>query len=343
MITIDGSFGEGGGQIPRSSLALSLVTGKPFQIINIRASRKRPGLMRQHLTALKAAAEIGSARVTGAELHSTSFSFDPGEVRPGEYHFDIGTAGSCTLVLQTVLPALLTANGDSRIILEGGTHNEFAPPFDFLVKTFLPIVNRMGPGVEASLERPGFYPAGGGRFSVTIHPVERLRRVDILERGKIRRRLATAVVARLPRHIAERELNVVRKKLAWDPDCLRVEEVENSRGPGNVLTIEVESEAVTEAVTEVFTGFGKRGVTAEKVGARTVKSVTEYLNHDVPVGRHLADQILIPMALARGGRFRTLAPTSHTRTNAEVLKRFLDIDISMEEIEPGVWEVGLEP
>ncbi len=335
MISIDGSFGEGGGQIPRTSLALSLVTGKPFRITNIRSGRKRPGLMRQHLTALKAAAEIGSARVSGAELKSTSFTFTPGRVRPGEYHFDIGTAGSCTLVLQAVLPALLIADGNSRLVLEGGTHNEFAPPFDFLAKAFLPIVNRMGPRVEASLERHGFYPAGGGRFSVTIHPGGELRRVDLMERGKTSRRMAVAVVAGLPRHIAERELKVVGKKLTWDSDCLRVEEVDHSRGPGNVLMIEVES----ESLTEVFTGFGKRGVRAEKVAAGTVKKVTDYLAHEVPVGRCLADQLLIPMALAGGGRFRTLAPTLHTRTNAEIIQRFLDVDISIKEIESGVWEV----
>ncbi len=335
MITIDGSFGEGGGQIPRTSLALSLVTGKPFSITNIRSGRKKPGLMRQHLTALKAAAEIGSARVTGAEARSTSFSFDPGQVRPGEYRFDIGTAGSCTLVLQTVLPALIIAEGASRLTLEGGTHNEFAPPFDFLAKTFLPLINRMGPGVEATLERPGFYPAGGGRFTVSIRPVETLRRVDLMERGKIGGRLARAVVAGLPRHIGERELKVVGKRLAWDSDCLRVEEVDHSRGPGNVLMVEVES----ESHTEVFTGFGKRGVRAEKVAAGAVKRVTEYMAHDVPVGRHLADQLLIPMALAGGGRFRTLSPTLHTRTNAEIIQRFLDVDISIKEIEAGAWEV----
>lgn len=335
MIEIDGSFGEGGGQIPRTCLALSLVTGKPFRIRNIRSGRKKPGLMRQHLTALKAATKIGSARVEGAELHSTAFTFSPGRVRPGEYRFDIGTAGSCTLVLQTVLPALMIADGASKLILKGGTHNEFAPPFDFLARTFLPIIQRMGPDVKASLDRHGFYPAGGGRFSVTIHPVGALRRVDLMARGKIVRRAATAVVARLPRHIAERELKVVGKRLAWNTDSLRVEEVQNSRGPGNVLMVEVES----ECLTEVFTGFGKRGVTAEKVSARTVKSVVEYLAHDAPVGRHLADQLLIPMALAGGGRFRTLAPTLHTRTNAEIIQRFLDIDISIKEVESGAWEV----
>jgi RNA 3'-terminal phosphate cyclase (ATP) len=164
MITIDGSYGEGGGQILRTSLALSLVTGKPFSINNIRAGRKKPGLMRQHLTAVNAAAEIGSAAIKGNRIGSQEFTFEPEMIKPGNFHFAIGSAGSCTLVFQTILPALIIAGGPSEIILEGGTHNPFAPPFDFLAKAFLPVINRMGPKVDAVLEKPGFYPAGGGRF-----------------------------------------------------------------------------------------------------------------------------------------------------------------------------------
>ncbi len=160
MITIDGSYGEGGGQILRTSLALSLVTGKPFSIRNIRAGRKKPGLMRQHLTAVNAAAEIGQAAIEGNRIGSQAFTFEPEMIKPGNFHFAIGSAGSCTLVFQTILPALLTAGEPSEIILEGGTHNPFAPPFDFLEKAFLPVINRMGPKVAAVLEKPGFYPAG---------------------------------------------------------------------------------------------------------------------------------------------------------------------------------------
>src|SRR5512138_2046230 len=163
MITIDGSQGEGGGQILRSALALSLVTGKPFRIENIRARRQKPGLMRQHLTAVNAAVEIGAAHVSGNTVGSSELTFAPTALRSGEYHFVVGTAGSCTLVLQTVLPALIIAEGSSEIRLEGGTHNPAAPPFDFLAGAFLPLLNRMGPDVRAALERPGFYPAGGGR------------------------------------------------------------------------------------------------------------------------------------------------------------------------------------
>jgi RNA 3'-terminal phosphate cyclase (ATP) len=174
-IRIDGSFGEGGGQILRSSLSLSLVTGKPFRIENIRANREKPGVLRQHLTAVQAAAEVGSAEVEGASLGSKALTFVPGKIRSGEFRFAIGTAGSGTLVLQTILPALITAAGPSRIEIEGGTHNPAAPPFDFLQRSFIPLIERMGPKVKLELQRYGFYPAGGGRFVVEITPCEVLK------------------------------------------------------------------------------------------------------------------------------------------------------------------------
>ena len=164
MIRIDGSFGEGGGQILRTSLSLSLATGKAFRIEKVRAGRERPGLLRQHLTAVLAAAEVGGAEVQGATLGSTELTFSPGAIRAGEYRFSVGTAGSGTLVFQTILPALMLAAKPSRIVIEGGTHNIAAPPFDFLARTFVPLLERMGPKVQLQFERYGFYPAGGGRF-----------------------------------------------------------------------------------------------------------------------------------------------------------------------------------
>ncbi len=253
MIAIDGSHGEGGGQILRSALALSLVTGKPFRIENIRARRKKPGLMRQHLTAVNAAVEIGAARVSGNTIGSQELTFVPAALRSGQYRFAVGTAGSCTLVLQTVLPALVLADGPSKILLEGGTHNPAAPPFDFLANAFLPLLNRMGPSVTAVLERPGFYPAGGGRMRVRVTPARRLVPLHVLERGAVVGRTARATVARLPLSIAEREIAVVREKLAWEDDCMKVGETPDSSGPGNVLVLTVSS----EQVTEVFTGFGE--------------------------------------------------------------------------------------
>lgn len=330
VIEIDGSFGEGGGQILRTSLALSLVTGRPFRINKIRAGRKKPGLLHQHLTAVKAAATISRAQVRGNDIGSPKLYFAPGTVKHGRYHFAVGTAGSCTLVLQAILPALATVDIGSELILEGGTHNPFAPPFDFLDKAILPIMNLIGFSITAMLKRPGFYPAGGGKIMVSIQAAGKLSQIDLLDRGKIKRKQATAIVAKLPVSIAERELMIIRKNLSVDPECLLVEEITDSRGPGNVLIVEIES----EHITEIFTGFGMRGIRAEQVAERTGAEVLEYLSADVPVGKHLADQLLIPVALAGGGKFKTLSPTEHTITNVEVLKRFLDIDISVSETEP---------
>ena len=335
MITLDGSFGEGGGQILRTALGLSLVTGTPFRIEKIRAGRQRPGLLRQHLTAVQAAVRIGAGQADGAAIGSKELRFAPGKLCPGDYSFAVGTAGSATLVLQTVLPALMTAEAPSTIRLEGGTHNPWAPPFDFLQKAFLPLLARMGPTVTATLERRGFFPAGGGRFVVRIEPAARLAAFNLLDRGPIRAKRATAIVAGLPYEVARRELDVVARKLEISPNGLRAEEDKSSAGPGNAFMIEIES----ESVTEVFTGFGEAGLRAETVAERVVDEAREYIAAGVPVGPHLADQLLIPLALAGRGSFRTMKPTPHTTTNADVIRRFLDRRIEIAPVSADVHEV----
>ena len=330
-LTIDGSYGEGGGQILRSSLALSLVTGRPVVIEKIRARRKKPGLQRQHLTAVRAAAEISQANVKGAELGSQRLEFQPGAVRPGQYEFRIGTAGSATLVLQTVLPALMLAEGASRLRFEGGTHNPWAPPFDFLAQTYLPLVNRMGPHVRACLDRPGFYPAGGGRFSVEIEPAESLGRLELLERGEVRDCRARIILANLPEHIAERERNTLLGKTGWDRSAITTQLWREAPGPGNVVVIEVES----DALTEVFVEFGRIGLRAEQVARNAWKQAMRYLDTDVPVGEYLADQLLLPLGLGAhrgtgGGVYRTFRLTEHARTHIHLLQMFLGIRIDTE-------------
>lgn len=326
MITIDGSFGEGGGQILRSSLALAMVTGQPFCIDNIRAGRKKPGLMRQHLTAVQAAAEVCGATVTGDATGSTQLAFTPGRVAGGEYTFSIGTAGSTTLVLQTVLLPLLLAERPSCVTLEGGTHNPFAPPYDFLAQAYLPIVARMGPQVTATLERPGFYPAGGGRIVVQITPAARLAEVNLLERGAVLRRRARAAVSNLPRHIAERELKVVRKRLGWNEDELHVEEVQDGPGPGNIVTLEL----ACEHVSEVFTGFGERSRPAEAVADMAVQQYQKYVSHTAPAGEYLTDQLVLPMAVAGRGSFRSTGLSRHAETHIELIRKFLDVRMEIE-------------
>jgi RNA 3'-terminal phosphate cyclase (ATP) len=321
MIDIDGSFGEGGGQIVRSSLALSMVTGQPFRIDNIRSNRPKAGLLRQHLTAVRAAAEVCGGTVSGAELGSTSFLFTPGEIRGGDYKFAIGSAGSTTLVLQTVLPALMTAGEASSIEISGGTHNTYAPSVHFLRRAFLPIIEKMGPRVSVKLDRHGFYPAGGGQISVRIEPASSLNAIELLERGELVRKRAVATVADLSGDIAERELAVVNSKLSWSDDELQIEHVAKGSGPGNVLSMELEY----EYITEVFTGFGERNLSASKVANKTVSEVKKFLVTDVPVWENLADQLMLPFALAHGGSFRTTRLTPHSKTNISVIEHFMDI------------------
>ena len=267
---------------------------------------------------------MSAARVSGADLGSRLLTFEPSECRGGDYHLAIGSAGSATLVLQAVLLPLVLAPQTSRLTLEGGTHNPTAPPFDFLADAFVPLLGRMGASVDVRLERHGFYPAGGGRIAAS-EPCARLQPLTLLERGPARVH-ARAVVASLPETVATRELALVRERLGLDGSACRIERVDEPVGPGNVLMIVSEGAQVTEVVT----GFGTRGVSAEKVASDACDEAEAYLKADVPVGIHLADQLLIPIALAGGGSFRTLPPTRHTVTNAAVVRRFLDVSITIE-------------
>jgi RNA 3'-terminal phosphate cyclase (ATP) len=326
-VRVDGSFGEGGGQILRTSLSLSLVTGRSFRIENIRASRQKPGLLRQHLTAVLAAAEVGNGKVEGALLGAKALTFAPGKVRAGNYRFAIGTAGSGTLVLETILPALMIGSRPSRIEIEGGTHNPAAPPFDFLQRSFLPLVGQMGPRVKLELLRYGFYPAGGGRFVAEITPCARLQPITIGERGEITARRAIAVVANLPYHIARRELDTVAKLLDWEAECLSSEDTKNAASPGNLVMIELKS----SAVTEIFTAFGKLGVSAEEVATDAAEQARSYLKSNAAVGEHLADQLLLPMALAGRGSFTACGLNMHAKTNMHIIQQFLPVQFDVRE------------
>jgi len=327
MLTLDGARGEGGGQILRSSLALAMVTGQAFRMHSIRARRSKPGLMRQHLAAVRAAAEVCDADVSGDAIGSQELVFDPRAVKHGSFRFAIGSAGSATLVLQTVLPALLMSEGASTLVLEGGTHNPMAPPFDFVERAFLPILRRMGANVSAKLVSYGFYPAGGGRVEVWVESCPRLSALSLLDRGEVKRTQLRAILSQIPGSIGVREVEAFLAAVPWDRACARPEMVKNSPGPGNVLVAEVEC----EHVTEVFAGFGERGVRAETLAGRVANEVKRWLDAGVPVGEHLADQLLLPMALGEGGAFRTLAPSMHTRTQVEVIRMFLGTEVKIEE------------
>jgi len=317
MIEIDGSEGEGGGQVVRNSCALSLVTGQPFRITNVRGRREKPGLMRQHVTAIEAACRIGAA-CEGVTVGSSEIMFTPGKVVAGDYHFAVGTAGSTSLVLQTVLMPLLGADGPSRLVLEGGTHNMMAPPFEFLSRAFLPVLGRMGAQVSARLLRHGFYPRGGGRIEVEIVPPA-LAPIDGTDRGMLKSVSATALLAALTFDIAEREIRTASKLLPdWPDDAFAVRQLPDAQGPGNVLLLEAEFEHVTEIVT----GFGKLGVSAESLAKTAARRMTGFIASGAFAGPYLADQLLLPFSLAGGGSFTTVKPSPHARTAVDIIERF---------------------
>ncbi|WP_437732160.1 RNA 3'-terminal phosphate cyclase [Sorangium sp. So ce1335] len=338
MLTIDGSVGEGGGQILRTTLSLSLITQTPVRITSIRKGRARPGLMRQHLTSVLAAAQVGRAEVSGAAIGSQEIEFRPTAIVPGEHTFRVGSAGSTMLVLQTVLPALLRAPAPSTLTLEGGTHNPMAPPFDFLELAYLPLVRKMGPDITATLVKPGFYPAGGGVARVSVAPAPSLAPLTLLSRGEIRGRRAVATVSNLPSSVAMRELTAAAAVLGWEPACFKPSVLTGGHGPGNVITIAVES----EHVTEVFTGFGEKGVRAETVATKAAEEARDYLAAGVPVGEHLADQLLLPIALAGRGAFRTVRPSSHTTTHLQLLRDLLGIRASVEQVSEQAWHIEVD-
>ncbi|MEW5251132.1 RNA 3'-terminal phosphate cyclase [Microbulbifer discodermiae] len=337
MFEIDGARGEGGGQVLRTALTLSLCQGEPVRIKNIRAGRQKPGLLRQHLACLRAAKAISHAQVSGEQLGSREVVFMPGKVESGKYHFAVGSAGSTSLVLQTVLLPLLYADGVSEIHIEGGTHNKKAPSFDFIARAYLPLLARMGAKVTVELHKYGFYPAGGGAMCAHIQPLPQLSSLDLSERGALVDFAAVATSANIPGHIAQRELAQVRKKCDWSPERLHQQSVP-SVGPGNVLSLRLH----WEQVSEVFDAMAELGVTAENVTRRAIGQMQRYLHAGVPVGEHLADQLLLPMALGSGGCFRTLKPSQHLLTNIQVIRDILGTDIQLHQQSDDDWQVIVE-
>jgi RNA 3'-terminal phosphate cyclase (ATP) len=323
-VAIDGSLGEGGGQILRTSLALSMITQRPLRMRKIRAGRPKPGLRRQHLACVEAAARLCNAFVRGATVGSTSLDFDPGPIATEQLAIDIGSAGSTTLVVQTILVPAVAGGHALRGSFKGGTHNPLAPSFEFLDRAFLPQLRAMGADVALVLEQHGFAPAGGGKLLLEVRP-GKLAPIAIDVAGPIASRTAIAITAQLPTHVAERELGVVRERLGVRPEDCEHREVPRG-GPANVLIIDVDRTTCREVVT----GFGEKGVRAELVASRACDEVDRYLAAGVPVGEHLADQLLLPMAVAGGGRFRTGPLSLHATTNIDTIRAFLDVPIRVE-------------
>jgi RNA 3'-terminal phosphate cyclase (ATP) len=325
MLQLDGSIGEGGGQILRTALSLSLLTGKPFQLTHIRAGRKKPGLMRQHLVCVQAAKAIGQAKVTGDHLHSTELTFEPQTVQAGHYHFAIGSAGSTMLVLQTLLPVLMMQSQSSTLKIEGGTHNPLAPTLDFIQRGFLPAVAKIGIQVEVVASQAGFAPVGGGIVDVVIQPWTDRQILTLRERGALLAVNAHAGVLNIADgNIAERELAILANLLPLNAqEYLPLQGI----GQGNTVLVEV----VSAQHTEVFTALGEMGRPAEQIAKQLANQVKRYLSAADATDEHLADQLLLPLALGKGGEFSCRKISEHTRTQAAMIETFLPVSIRLTE------------
>jgi RNA 3'-terminal phosphate cyclase (ATP) len=335
MLTISGQ--SGGGQLLRSSLTLSCLTGQPFRMNHIRAARPKPGLMRQHLTCVQAAAAISGAAVTGAERGSLELDFTPGKIQGGDYRFDIGTGGSTTLVLQTVLPALLMAETGSTVTIIGGTHNPMAPPADFLQKCWLPLLRRMGADIDLTVEKPGFMQAGGGVLQARIAPLQRWIPLDLQERGARLHEKGQVLQSRLDPAIVQRMIDSTLKILGWKPEDLPVVEATSSPGPGGILMLESAYDYVTELCSSVLETGRRSGLPA----SHAAHQLKAWQDSRAPVGIHLADQLLLPLAMAGKGRFATSALSDHTRSHLELIPKFLPVSFQLESSDDGVITISL--
>ncbi|MCD6336486.1 MAG: RNA 3'-phosphate cyclase [Candidatus Latescibacteria bacterium] len=332
MICIDGSYGEGGGQILRTSLALSAILRQPLQVDRIRAGRKRPGLMAQHLTGVQAIARICGGMVEGAELHSGKIVFHPGEIRAGKYEFDVArvkaSAGSTGMIFLTIAPPLSFAEEKSSLVLKGGTHARWAPPIDYLSDIFLPTVRRMGFEARIATERWGWYPEGGGIVRAEIVPRTSLEGITLEDRGALEAITGLSVVSNLPRSIAERQRNQALKRLrgkGLEADISLLEAPFTGTGTFFFLT------AHFEHIVAGFSGLGARGKRAEKVADEAVNELFAYLQNGDAVDPYLADQLILYMALARGpSSFTTSQISRHLLTNVWVVEQFLPVKFQVQ-------------
>jgi len=338
MITIDGSYGEGGGQILRTSLTLAAVTGKPLKMVNIRAGRRNPGLAAQHLTAVQAAAAVCNAHLEGAHLGSQTLTFVPqSSPQAGSYSWDVaaarkgGSAGSTSLILQTVLLPLTLAEGRSKVTITGGTHVPWSPSYHFLERVYLPTLARLGVEARIDLERWGWYPIGGGSVKAQIKEAPSrplLKPIDLSERSRFLRLWGLSALSNLPLHIAQRQMERARELLrreGFEPD-IKIEEGK-SLGRGTMVSLWAEFENVVAG----FTALGAPGKPAERVAEEAYQAFMQYYRSGAALDRHLADQLILPLALADGhSTFTTCEITPHLITNLWVVERFIDIDYEVE-------------
>lgn len=332
-LLIDGSQGEGGGQVLRTSLALSIITGKAVHIENIRARRAKPGLKAQHLKAVDAAAAVSKAWVEGATLGSSALVFKPVEIRSGRYRFDIGTAGAVSLVLQTIFLPLSLASSASSVIVSGGTHVAWSPCSHYLDQNWLPTLLKIGFDTQISLTQAGFYPGGGGQIGAIIRPARKISPLQLKQRGRLLRVIGISAVANLATSIADRQKRQAMlrlQNLSWErkqPE-IRIKTTQlTSPGKGTLLLLLAEFEAGRCC----YFGLGELGKPAERVADEAVDSLLAFLESDGAIDQYLADQLLLPLCLANGeSEIRTNLITQHLVTNAAVLQVFLPVHIEID-------------
>ena len=340
-VEIDGSFGEGGGQILRTSLTMSLITGKPFHITKIRAGREKPGLSHQHLEAIQAAARISNSPVDGASLRSMELSFHPGKTEPGDYLFEVATAGAMPLVFQTVVLPLTFTGKPCKLEFKGGTHVPWSPPYEYLKEVWGSVVHDLGFDVAFELHQAGYYPQGGGHFTATVKPLNSFSPLNLQERPKLQKLRLIAVLSSLPDTVAQREFRVVEQCLAklGLAEYLTTEiRSYQSRGPGNLLSLTAQMQGFAAG----FSSMGARGKSAEAVAQELCDDFTSFWGQKYPVDQHLADQLLLPLTFAHGtSAYCVEKVTQHLLTNAAIIKLFepVSIEIIGKEGEPGVVKV----
>jgi RNA 3'-terminal phosphate cyclase (ATP) len=333
MISLDGSHGEGGGQILRSALALSILTGRPFKITDIRANRKPPGLRPSHVMSVKAASDICRARYKGATVGSSTLYFEPGEVKAGKYHFSIGTAGATGLVLHAVyLPLALRGTEPSELTITGGTHVSTSPCFHYNATTWSAYLKRIGIAIELEMKRPGFYPRGGGEIRVVIHPCSRINGLKLTNCPGLTTAGGFSAVAGLPASIAQRQARRLAERLKREGIESHSPIEEWTGGPGTVAAVILRQ----APVPTLFFSVGERGKPAESVADDAVDQALAYRAAKAPVDPHASDQLVLPLAFSPdASEYQVSEVTRHLTTNVDVIRLFHDRAIAIEGEEGG--------
>ena len=328
VIEIDGSLGEGGGQVLRTAVSLSIATGRAVRISRIRAGRPKPGLAHQHLTCIKAAQQIASATVVGATLASQSLEFAPREIRAGDFSFDVSTAGSASLVFQTLFLPLSLAEKESHVTIRGGTHVKWSPSYEFLQDQWLFYLQKIGFAISLRLEKAGYYPRGGGILKAHVHPAAQLRPLVLTERGELQQVRGRVFISNLPRTIAARQLAAAERTLlsrGLSPEIEIRDYPSQGTGTGTHLRASFENGSGS------YTSLGERGVPAERVASFSAECLCNYIDSGAAVDRFIADQLILPLSFASGESFFTCEEvTQHLLTNSQVVEMFAPVKVKVD-------------